>query len=207
MFFMESMEKLWQILLQGGDIVFVLLAVSVIGTAFFFYCLLIMRKNTLFPNEIVGLTQTLTRESDFIAAEGVLRKTGGPLAEIIITVIMSRDLSRDEADTLVEGAGRRSAHAISKGVLALEVIAAISPLLGLLGTVTGMYTVFGKISQVGVGEVHKLSGGIAEALVTTIVGLVIGIPAYVAFSYFARKADEMVMEMERLAVGLMLRIR
>ena len=203
----ENIEKLWGTLLQGGDIIFVLLAVSVIGLAFFFYCLLMMRKKTLFPNEIVGLAQTLTPESDFIAAEGVLRKTGGPLAEIIITVIMSRDLSREEADTLVEGAGRRSAHAISKGVLALEVIAAISPLLGLLGTVTGMYNVFGKISQVGAGEVHKLSGGIAEALVTTIAGLVIGIPAYVAYSYFARRVDETVMEMERLAVGLMLRIR
>ena len=87
------------------------------------------------------------------------------------------------------------------------VIAAISPLLGLLGTVTGMYSVFETIAAASSGEMHKLSGGIAEALVTTIVGLVIAIPAYVAYSFFSRRVEELVLEMERLAVGLMLRLR
>lgn len=204
---MKDLNELWQIVTQGGNVIYILLGVSVIGVAFFFYCLLMLRKKTLFPKELVDLAQGLTHESDFSSAERLIRKIGGPLAEVLITVVMSRKLSREEADTLVEGAGRRSAHAISKGVLALEVIAAISPLLGLLGTVTGMYTVFNTIAQVGAGEVHKLSGGISEALVTTIAGLIVGIPAYVAYSYFSRRIDEAMLEMERLAIGLMLRIR
>ncbi len=204
---MSNLTDLWSTISQGGNVIYVLLGVSVIGVAFFFYCLLMLRKRTLFPKELIDLAQGLTHESDFASAERLLRKVGGPLAEVLITVVMSRKLNRQEADTLVEGAGRRAAHAIGKGVLALEVIAAISPLLGLLGTVTGMYTVFDTIAQVGAGEVHKLSGGISEALVTTIAGLIVGIPAYVAYSYFARRIDEAVLEMERLAIGLMLRIR
>ncbi len=204
---MKDLNEFWQIVTQGGNVIYILLGVSVIAVAFFFYCLLMLRKKTLFPKELVDLAQSLTHESDFSSAERLIRKIGGPLAEVLITVVMSRKLSREEADTLVEGAGRRSAHAISKGVLALEVIAAISPLLGLLGTVTGMYTVFNTIAQVGAGEVHKLSGGISEALVTTIAGLIVGIPAYVAYSYFSRRIDEAMLEMERLAIGLMLRIR
>ena len=204
---MSNLTDLWSTVSQGGNVIYVLLGVSVIGVAFFFYCLLMLRKRTLFPKELIDLAQGLTHESDFASAERLLRKVGGPLAEVLITVVMSRKLNRQEADTLVEGAGRRAAHAIGKGVLALEVIAAISPLLGLLGTVTGMYTVFDTIAQVGAGEVHKLSGGISEALVTTIAGLIVGIPAYVAYSYFARRIDEAVLEMERLAIGLMLRIR
>ncbi len=204
---MSNVLELWHVLKQGGDVVYILMGLSVVGVAFFFYCLLMLRRKTLFPKELVDLAQGLTHESDFASAERVLRKVGGPLAEVLITVVMSRKLSREEADTLVEGAGRRAAHAINKGVIALEVIAAISPLLGLLGTVTGMYTVFNTIAKVGADEVHKLSGGISEALITTIVGLVIAIPAFVAYSYFARRIDEAVLEMERLAIGLMLRIR
>lgn len=187
--------------------VYVLLGLSVVGVAFFLYCLLMLRRKTLFPGALVQMAESVATDADCEAAEKLCRSVGGPLAEVLITVIMSRKLSREEADMLVEGAGRRVAHAVSRGVLALEVIAAISPLLGLLGTVTGMYSVFETLAASTAGEMHKLSGGIAEALVTTIVGLVIAIPAYVAYSFFSRRVEELVMEMERLAVGLALRLR
>lgn len=201
-------NKAWfDIISEGGSVIYVLGGISIVGVAFFFYCLLMLRRGTLFSKDLVKMASTLCHEEDCMSAEELCRKTGGPLAEILLTVIMSRKLTREEADTLVEGAGRRAAHAISRGIIVLEVIAAIAPLLGLLGTVTGMYDVFGKISEVGAQEVHKLSGGIAEALVTTIAGLIVAIPAYVAYSYFSRRVEELVLEMERIAVGLMLRIR
>ena len=200
-------SDLWLKLSQGGSVVYVLLALSVAGVAFFIYCLLMLRRRTLFPRALVTMAETVATDEECAVAESLCRATGGPLAEILITVILSRSLSREEADMLVEGAGRRVAHAVSRGVLALEVIAAISPLLGLLGTVTGRYSVFETIAAASSGEMHKLSGGIAEALVTTIVGLVIAIPAYVAYSFFSRRVEELVLEMERLAVGLMLRPR
>lgn len=200
-------NALWLKLSQGGTVVYVLLGLSVIGVAFFFYCLLVLRRAALFPKALVTMAETVTAGDGCAAAEKLCRTLGGPLAEILITVIMSRNLSREEADMLVEGAGRRVAHALSRGIVALEVIAAISPLLGLLGTVTGMYSVFETLAVATSGEMHKLSGGIAEALITTIVGLIVAIPAYVAYNFFSRRVEELVMEMERLAVTLGLRLR
>ncbi|MDR0869042.1 MAG: MotA/TolQ/ExbB proton channel family protein [Planctomycetota bacterium] len=194
-------------LAQGGPVMYVLLGVSLTGVAFFFYTWLVLRKRALFPAALVKTTEAVTDDAGCAAVENLCRAVGGPLAEILVTVIASRHLSKDEADTLVEGAGRRTAHYLSRGVLALEVVATISPLLGLLGTVTGMYAVFAEIANNPSGEIGRLSGGIAEAILTTIAGLVIAVPAYVTHSFFARRVEELVLEMERLAVGLMLRLR
>lgn len=204
---MKNISHVWRTIAEGGDVVYVILGIAVIAVAYCVYCFLFLRRKTLLPDDLVEMSVKLDCSSDFMAAEGYLKKTGGPLADILHAVLISRNMTREEADTLVEGSGKRAAHFLNKGITALEVIAGISPLLGLLGTVTGMYTVFGKIANVGAGEVGQLSGGIAEALVTTIAGLIVGIPAYVAYSYFSRKSDEYIMEMERLAVVLMQRVR
>lgn len=204
---MDSNGDIFKMLEQGGEVVYVLLGLSVVALSFFFYCLLVLRRKSLFPKALVNVAEGISSEQECAPAEDLCRRSGGPLAEVLLTVLMSRTLGREEAEALVEGAGRRAAHSISLGVTALEVIAAISPLLGLLGTVIGMYEVFGRISQVGAQEIHSLSGGIAQALVTTIVGLIVAIPSYVAYSYFQRRIEERVLEMERLAVGLMLRVR
>ncbi len=204
---MDSNTDILKMLEQGGSIVYVLIGLSVIALAFFIYCVLVLRRKSLFPISLVKIAEGIRDESECAPAEDLCRKTGGALAEVLLTVLMSRKLGREEAEALVEGAGRRAAHSISLGVTALEVIASISPLLGLLGTVMGMYEVFGRISQVGSNEINSLSGGIAQALVTTIVGMIVAIPSYVAYSYFARRVDDRVLEMERLAVGLMLRVR
>ncbi|GHS92964.1 biopolymer transporter ExbB [Planctomycetales bacterium] len=192
---------------KGGPVMYVLLGVSLAGVAFFFYTWLVLRKRALFPAALVKTADAVTDDAGCAAVESLCRAVGGPLAEILVTVIASRHLSKDEADTLVEGAGRRTAHYLSRGVLVLEVVATISPLLGLLGTVTGMHTVFAEIARNPSGEIGRLSGGIAEAILTTIAGLVIAVPAYVTHSLFARRVEELVLEMERLAVGLMLRLR
>lgn len=192
---------------QGGVVGYVLIALSVLMLGCVLYCFLMLRRRSLFPKDLTEMAIGIRREEECIPAEALCRRVGGPLAEVLLTVLMSRKLGREEAETLVEGAGRRAAHAISLGILALDVIASVSPLIGLLGTVTGMYEVFGKIAKAGGAEMQSLSGGIAYALVTTIFGLIVAIPAYIASSFFSRRISDIVLEMERLAVGLMLRVR
>ncbi len=192
---------------QGGTVGYVLIALSVVMVGFILYCILILRRSALFPQSLTEMAVGIRTDDECPQAESLCRKIGGPLAEVLLTVLMSRKLGREEAETLVEGAGRRAAHAISFGIMALDIIASIAPLLGLLGTVTGMYEVFGRIAKAGGAEMQSLSGGIAYALVTTIFGLIVAIPAYVASNYFGRKIGDIVLEMERLAVGLMLRVR
>lgn len=204
---MKPDDTIFEIIKQGGEVGYVIIGISILGLGFFLYCLFMLRRSALFPKELVAMAVSIRNEAECPQAELLCRNVGGPLAEILLTVLMSRSLGREEAETLVEGAGRRAAHAISLGVTALEVVAAIAPLLGLLGTVTGMYELFGHISAAGANELSNLSGGIAMALVTTIQGLVVAIPAYVAHTFFTRRIEDMVLEMERLAVGLMLRVR
>ena len=88
----------------------------------------------------------------------------------------------------------------------LEVITAITPLLGLLGTVLGMSQVFDVISEVGLGQTKAFSGGIAQALRTTIIGLGIAIPSLIAYSSFDRKVDNLVLEMEKYSMLLLNKI-
>ncbi len=191
----------------GGPTIYVILAASVIGLACIIYCMLILRRSVLLPADLVQLAETVKEQDQLDAALASCQQEGGPFAEILLTVIATREASREEAEALVEGAGRRAAHELSRGPLALEVVAAVSPLLGLLGTVMGMYETFEKINLQGVKEVGMLSGGIKEALVTTICGLIVAIPAFVAQSWFNRKVDSLVLEMERYAMSLMGRLR
>ncbi|RMF86179.1 MAG: MotA/TolQ/ExbB proton channel family protein, partial [Nitrospinota bacterium] len=85
----------------------------------------------------------------------------------------------------------------------LGTIAAIAPLLGLLGTVTGMIKAFRVVSVQGVGHPSALAGGIAEALLTTAAGLIVAIPTIVFYYYFSRKADMLIIEMEKNALRML----
>jgi biopolymer transport protein ExbB len=102
----------------------------------------------------------------------------------------------------IEDAGRHVAHELERYLGALSTIAAISPLLGLLGTVTGMIRTFKAITVAGVGNPAAMAGGIAEALITTAAGLIIAIPALVAYRYLRSRVDIHVIEMEKEALKL-----
>ncbi len=98
-------------------------------------------------------------------------------------------------------------HDLSRGTLALEVVSGTSTMLGLLGTVSGMFNMMMTISHSGVKDIGAISGGIGEALITTLAGLAIAIPAYVAYVYFSRRVEDVVLNMEEYAIHLMARIR
>jgi biopolymer transport protein ExbB len=192
---------------KAGPLIYAIFAASVVGVGYIIYCFLVLRRKIVLRRQLVEMTDALGGGGDYDAVLAECKKDGGPFAEIVHTVIDTREASRDEAEAMVESAGRRAAHDLSHGILALEVVAAISPLLGLLGTVMGMHKVFDQIKDVGVKEIGMLSGGISEALITTIAGLLVAIPAYVAYTYFSRRIDSLVLEMEQHAMTLMARIR
>lgn len=201
------MQEVLAFIEKAGPVIYLIAAASVIGLACILYCVLILRRSVVLPASLQKLAQGLTGTENLDQAVEQCRKEGGPFAEILLTVIATRQSTRQEAESLVEGAGRRAVHELNRGPLALEVIAAISPLLGLLGTVLGMHRVFAQISQAGVKQIGTLSGGISEALLTTICGLVVAIPAFVAGTWFSRRVDSLVLEMERYAMELMTKVR
>ncbi|HHB93062.1 MAG TPA: MotA/TolQ/ExbB proton channel family protein, partial [Thioploca sp.] len=94
-------------------------------------------------------------------------------------------------------------HSLEKYLTTLGTIAEIAPLLGLLGTVTGMIRMFAAIGEVGLGNPLVLSGGLSEALITTATGLTIAIPAFIFYRYFRSVVDELIMSMEQEAVKML----
>ena len=102
----------------------------------------------------------------------------------------------------IEDTGRHVVHELERYLDTLGTIAAISPLLGLLGTVIGMVKVFTAIMTHGVGDPAVLAGGIAEALITTAAGLTVAIPALIGYRYYRNRVDSLVVDMEKEAIKL-----
>lgn len=192
----------YELVAEGGSSMIVLFLLSLAALTEVLYSLLILRRKALIPQPLVQLVEASSRAVDIAGAQAVCEKTGGPMADILATVIETRDESEEDAERMVEGAGRRAAHTLSRGLLVLEVVANVAPLVGLLGTVIGIYEVFGVISKEGIKQM-SFSAGIGKALITTITGLIIAIPAYIANSYFSRRVDDFMIEMEKYATRFM----
>jgi biopolymer transport protein ExbB len=106
----------------------------------------------------------------------------------------------------LNASGRREMERLERGLLVLEVVAGVAPLLGLLGTVLGMVSVFDAITAEGLGNAQVLSSGISEALVTTVTGLIIGIPALALYSYYVKRTDSLAIELHELGTSFVLRL-
>ncbi|MFC1568839.1 MotA/TolQ/ExbB proton channel family protein [bacterium] len=119
------------------------------------------------------------------------------LTRIFRVAIEHEHDSPDEIKEAILDQGRQETRQLERGLVALETVAGIAPLLGLLGTVLGMIKVFSVISESGLGQTQLLSGGISEALFTTVVGLSIAIPSLIAYNYFNHKVEDLVLEIEQ----------
>ena len=129
-------------------------------------------------------------------------KTSSPLGQILAAGITSHRRGRDVMKESIEEVANQVVHELERYLNTLGTVAAITPLLGLLGTVIGMIKVFTAIQLEGTGNAAVLAGGISEALITTAAGLTVAIPSLFFHRYFQRKIDELVIYMEQEALKL-----
>ena len=127
---------------------------------------------------------------------------GSPLGQILAAGLINRDRERVVMKDSIEDTGRHVVHELERYLETLGTVAAISPLLGLLGTVIGMVKVFAVITTSGVGNPTVLAGGIAEALLTTAAGLTVAIPSLIGYRYYRNRVDTLVVNMEKEAIKL-----
>lgn len=120
-----------------------------------------------------------------------------PLGQMLATGLANRHAPRELIKESIEDVGRHTVHELERFLNALGTIAAISPLMGLLGTVIGMIKVFAAITASGVGNPGVLAGGISEALITTAAGLCVAIPALIGYRYLRARVDALVVQMEK----------
>jgi len=165
-----------------------------------------LRKKRVIPQDKLSTVDTFLDENLWDKAEKYCREHPGVFTNIILTALENRNEDHQELRDIVEESGREGAAELEKRLPILSTVAAVSPLLGLFGTVIGMIKVFNIISVEGTGT-QSLSAGIAEALITTATGLAIAIPSLVAYNYFNNRVDEFVRQMENYSLKIVKKIK
>lgn len=191
-----------ELFLAGGWIMWPILACSVAAAAIIVERFWTLRRGAVLPpglgKEVRDWARTARVEPQHIE----LLRQNSPLGELLAEALANRWRPRELIKERVEDVGRHITHRLERFLNTLGTIAAISPLLGLLGTVVGMIRLFLAILASGVGDAARLAGGIGEALISTAAGLLVAIPALMFYRYFRGLVAEYVVEMEKQAIAL-----
>lgn len=183
-------------------LVYVLLGLtSVIGLGVIFWRGWMLRWNKVVPAQLATAVMECRTEQDLENLRQFCQAETGPLGKLISIADEHRDWPKADAEAAVETAARHEIVKLEQGLVVLEIIVGIAPLLGLVGTIFGMMTVFGDIGSTGLANMNdasKLAQGISLILRTTLIGLLISIPALVAWSYFSKKVEVLAVELETI---------
>jgi len=190
----------YEFIVQGGIVMYVLLASSVLALTIVFERSWSLRRSVVLPTKEIGEIEEAVRSGDVDAAVEMCGEHNTAMSRILWVALKNRGVRRAVMKEILEETGRQEVAHLERYIGVLGVIAAISPLLGLLGTVIGMIEVFKVISIEGVGKADILAGGISTALNTTAAGLSVAIPALVAYRYFESRVNNFVIEIEQHAL-------
>ena len=198
---------MWETILDGGVMMIPLSLCSVFVIAIIFErCYSLRRKKVIKP-ETISIIEKINSDEDVKMALSLCRESNDSFSNIICTALLSEKTNSDEIKELIEEQGRGEVRRLEKGLVIPESIAGIAPLLGLLGTVIGMIEVFDVITVEGTAKTAALSGGISEALITTVAGLSIGILALVFYNYYANRAETFILEIEKHSSRLLQKMK
>ncbi|MBP7633133.1 MotA/TolQ/ExbB proton channel family protein [Candidatus Ozemobacteraceae bacterium] len=190
------------VFVKGGPVMVPILLCSIIGVAVMIERARFYLRHTNRADTFMVHVRSALAERNYLEAVRLCRTEKHPLAKVIAAGIDRLDLPKDALlDVMRQEALRQMKH-FEKNTGVLSTIAAISPLLGLTGTVTGMISSFSIISTIGIGDPTALAGGISEALYTTAAGLFIGIPALVAFNWCEGRIKEFEEQVEYYSLDL-----
>ena len=186
----------------GGWLMWPIVLCSVVATALVIERALTLRRARIMPRGLVARIWQLHRQGRLNAESIEQIRTGSPLGRMLAAGLVNRNHSREVMKEALTDAGRHVVADLERYLNALATIAAVSPLLGLLGTVVGMIKMFNVIMNAGVGNPALLAGGISTALLTTAGGLFVAIPTLLFHRYFEAKVDRLALEMEAQALRL-----
>jgi biopolymer transport protein ExbB len=185
------------VIVKGGIIMIPLLAASLIAVTVIVERLYFWRR--LRAHAVDSTILALVAEGDFKQALQVASTSRHPVARVLYAGLLSRAVSPGIA---MQAAAQAELRQLRRYLPALDTIITLAPLLGLLGTITGMISAFGIVSEAGLGQPHAITGGIAEALIATATGLLVAIVALIPYNYFRARVEEMTDVMEEQATRL-----
>jgi len=175
---------------------------SIVALAIFLERLWVLRRKNIIPQDFVGNVEGLLKKQKISEAVFLCQNDISSIAKIFLAGLRSTQKGMWLVKEAIEERGSREATILEKNVDILSTIANLTPLLGLLGTVSGMIKTFNAISVQGIGNPAPLAGGIAEALITTATGLCIAIPTLVCYRFLKDKASSLIFEMEENSIRL-----
>jgi biopolymer transport protein ExbB len=189
-----------EFLISGGPVMVPIGLASVIGLAALLERMVALRENHVFPRGFSVEVDEILRQERWGDATALCRKHDSAAARVVLTAVDAKGQGRSAIKERLEETGRREAANLERFSAVLGTVASIAPLLGLLGTVWGMILTFEVIQQQGVGVVSSLAGGISQALISTMAGLTVGIPALVGHRWVLARADRLVLALEDLGL-------
>jgi biopolymer transport protein ExbB len=193
---------MYEIVKSGGIVMVPIILASIIAAAIILERMWTLQRQRVLPKELTDRVWRLVESHQLQDKHIAALKQNSPLGKVLAAGLENRHRPRDVMKEAIEDTGRHVVHELERFLTALGTIAAISPLMGLLGTVFGMIRTFNSITSEGIGNPAALAGGIAEALIATAAGLTVAIPSLIGYRLLRRRVDDLVIDMEKEAIKL-----
>ncbi|EKF75223.1 MotA/TolQ/ExbB proton channel family protein [Alcanivorax hongdengensis A-11-3] len=185
---------------SGGWMMLPILICSVVALAIIVERFWTLRPSKLAPTDTLPQVQSMIRRGQLNAANLQKLRESSPLGVILASGLTNAKHGREIMKESIQESATGVIHDLEKFLSTLGSVAAVAPLLGLLGTVVGMIDVFAAIMAHGTGDAAQLAGGISQALLTTAAGLIVAIPAIYFHRFFLRRVEEITVMLEQSAV-------
>jgi len=193
---------MWEIVRAGGPLMWPIILCSTVAVAIILERLWTLQDRRVLPPELTKKVWQLVDAGQINDKVIAALERNSPLGRVLAAGLANRHRPREIIMERLEDTGRHVVYELERFLNTLGTIAVISPLLGLLGTVTGIIRSFNAIQAGGVGDPRALSGGIAESLIATAAGMCVAIPSLFAYRYLRGRVDRIVIEMEKDAIRL-----
>ncbi len=200
--------NLWQVLVSGGPVMIPIGALSVIGVMLILVYLISLRRGTIVTARYMQTADALLRKRDYLGLLAISNRHNEAVARVVQRtldfVTQNPRATIAEARDVATAEGTRIASSLNQRITYLADIGSIAPMLGLFGTVLGMIKSFSVVaSDIAATRPMMLAEGVAEALVTTAAGLLVGIPAMAAYSFFRGRVQSLISDLEAASTQLM----
>ena len=175
-----------------------LLLTSIVALTFIIERAFMLRWRRVVPTEIEAAVESCQGAEDVPMLRRVCEQHDSPMSRLLLVAIKHLDWPQQENVGALQTRARKEITRLERGLVVLEIVVGIAPLLGLVGTIVGMMSVFGDIGQQGLNDAQKLAQGIALILRATLLGLLIAIPSLIFWSYYSKKVETLSVDMETL---------
>ncbi len=193
---------MWELVKAGGWMMLPIILCSIATVAIVAERLWTLRVNRVAPPHLLGQVWRMIKDKQLNKEKLKELRNSSPLGQILAAGLTNSKHGREIMKECIEESASRVIHEMERYLNALGTIAAMAPLLGLLGTVFGMIEIFSGFMDSGQANAGQLAGGIGKALVTTAAGLIVAIPAVFFHRYLLRRVEEIVITMEQEAIKL-----